>query len=148
MVLVGTKIDLREDSDTIQKLKEKGLTPVSYEQGISCQKQITAVKYAECSALSQKGLKVSLVFDLETLERAEWNALEEEQGIFHETDMPARSLNFALLLCVSGRIRRGYPCRHRPARIPCQKTQGVQSVVSARPVVYIATFFAFVFSVA
>jgi len=61
VILVGTKLDLREDVDTVAKLKEKNLTPISYEQGLAKAKQINAVKYIECSALTQKGLKT--VFD-------------------------------------------------------------------------------------
>ena len=32
IILVGTKLDLREDKDTIDKLKEKKLAPVTYPQ--------------------------------------------------------------------------------------------------------------------
>jgi GTPase SAR1 family protein len=56
-ILVGTKLDVREDKDTIEKLREKRLAPISYAQGIQMQKEIGAVKYLECSALTQKGLK-------------------------------------------------------------------------------------------
>jgi GTPase SAR1 family protein len=31
-VLVGTKIDLREDPETIERLKAKGYAPITYEQ--------------------------------------------------------------------------------------------------------------------
>ncbi|KAM9987103.1 hypothetical protein ACTFIY_011519 [Dictyostelium cf. discoideum] len=61
IILVGTKLDMREDRDTQDRLKEKKLYPVSYEQGLSKMKEINAVKYLECSALTQKGLKT--VFD-------------------------------------------------------------------------------------
>ncbi len=61
LLLVGTKLDLREDSETISRLREKNLAPISYEQGMTKQKEISAVKYMECSALTQKGLKQ--VFD-------------------------------------------------------------------------------------
>jgi len=47
--------------DTISKLKEKKLQPISYPQGLQMSKEIHAVKYLECSALTQKGLKT--VFD-------------------------------------------------------------------------------------
>jgi Ras-related C3 botulinum toxin substrate 1 len=57
LILVGTKLDLREDRDTIERLREKGLAPVNYEQGMAKAKQINSVKYLECSALTQKGLK-------------------------------------------------------------------------------------------
>lgn len=61
IVLVGTKLDLRDDKETIEKLKDKKLTPISYTQGLTMCKEISAVKYLECSALTQKGLKT--VFD-------------------------------------------------------------------------------------
>ena len=61
VILVGTKLDLREDKETLDRLREKGMAPISYEQGLSKAKEVSAVKYLECSALTQKGLKS--VFD-------------------------------------------------------------------------------------
>jgi Ras-related C3 botulinum toxin substrate 1 len=58
IILVGTKIDLREDAETIKKLKEKNQSPVTAAVGTAMAKDIGAVKYTECSALTQKGLKV------------------------------------------------------------------------------------------
>jgi len=57
VVLVGTKLDLRDDKDTIDRLREKRMAPITYEQGLAKMKEINAVKYLECSALTQKGLK-------------------------------------------------------------------------------------------
>ncbi|BFZ03669.1 hypothetical protein BsWGS_06708 [Bradybaena similaris] len=57
IILVGTKLDLREDKETIEKLREKKLSPITYPQGLAMAKEIGAVKYLECSALTQKGLK-------------------------------------------------------------------------------------------
>ncbi|KAK2892495.1 hypothetical protein Q8A67_012483 [Cirrhinus molitorella] len=57
IILVGTKLDLRDDKDTIEKLKEKEQTPITYRQGLDMAKEIGAVKYLECSALTQIGLK-------------------------------------------------------------------------------------------
>jgi len=56
-ILVGTKLDLREDKDTVEKLKTKKQTPITYPQGIQMAKDVNAVRYLECSALTQKGLK-------------------------------------------------------------------------------------------
>lgn len=61
IILVGTKLDLRDDMDTIEKLKKKKQTPITYRQGLAVADRIGAVKYLECSALTQKGLKT--VFD-------------------------------------------------------------------------------------
>ncbi|KAL1919418.1 uncharacterized protein VTP21DRAFT_2111 [Calcarisporiella thermophila] len=57
MILVGTKLDLREDRETIEKLREKRMAPITYPQGLQMAKDIGAVRYLECSALTQKGLK-------------------------------------------------------------------------------------------
>ena len=61
IILVGTKLDLRDDKETIEKLKEKKLGPILYTEGLKMHKEISATKYLECSALTQKGLKT--VFD-------------------------------------------------------------------------------------
>lgn len=61
IILVGTKLDLRDDPEVIKKLKEKNQTPITIDQGRQKAKQIKAVKYLECSALNEQGLKV--VFD-------------------------------------------------------------------------------------
>ncbi|XP_063680229.1 ras-related C3 botulinum toxin substrate 1-like [Bolinopsis microptera] len=61
IILVGTKLDLRDDRDTIEGLKQKRLSPITYTQGLNMAKDIRAVRYLECSALTQKGLKS--VFD-------------------------------------------------------------------------------------
>eukprot|EP01117_Protostelium_nocturnum_P010074 TRINITY_DN3594_c0_g1_i2.p1 TRINITY_DN3594_c0_g1~~TRINITY_DN3594_c0_g1_i2.p1 ORF type:complete len:196 (-),score=54.61 TRINITY_DN3594_c0_g1_i2:1-588(-) len=57
VILVGTKVDAREDREMINYLREKGLSPSTYEDGLTLAKEIGATKYMECSALTQKGLK-------------------------------------------------------------------------------------------
>ncbi|KAH8239463.1 hypothetical protein KR032_004655 [Drosophila birchii] len=61
IILVGTMLDLRDDKKTIEMLKKTEMTPITYPQGLAMAKKIAAVKYLECSALTQKGLKT--VFD-------------------------------------------------------------------------------------
>ncbi|KAG0351581.1 Rho GTPase protein rac1 [Podila minutissima] len=56
-ILVGTKLDLREEKETLDKLREKRMLPITYPQGLQMAKEISAVRYLECSALTQKGLK-------------------------------------------------------------------------------------------
>ena len=53
IILVGTKLDLREDKETIDELKKKNLEPIIHSQGLDMMKTIGAVKYLECSALTQ-----------------------------------------------------------------------------------------------
>ena len=53
----GTKIDLREDKETLQTLSDVGQSPIKREQGQKLANKIRAVKYLECSALTQRGLK-------------------------------------------------------------------------------------------
>ena len=52
IILVGTKLDLRDDQETVEKLKEERLAPITYPQGLQMMKEIGAVKYLECSALT------------------------------------------------------------------------------------------------
>ena len=57
IVLVGTQSDLRGDPHTISRLARSKDRFVSEEEGKKLAKQLNAVTYAECSALTQKGLK-------------------------------------------------------------------------------------------
>lgn len=52
-LLVGTQIDLRDDPATMEKLAKIKQKPVSLEQGEKLAKELKAVKYVECSALTQ-----------------------------------------------------------------------------------------------
>ena len=70
IILVGTKLDLRSDEETLMKLEKRRLHPISYEKGLHLKKEIGAVKYLECSALAQSGL--TTVFD-----EVVWAALPE-----------------------------------------------------------------------
>ncbi|CAL8127367.1 unnamed protein product [Orchesella dallaii] len=61
ILLIGTKLDLRDDKETLAQLNEQGLSPIKREQGQRLANKIRAVKYLECSALTQRGLRQ--VFD-------------------------------------------------------------------------------------
>ena len=56
-LIVGTQIDLRDDSQVIEKLARQKQRPVTSDQGERLARELGAVKYVECSALTQKGLK-------------------------------------------------------------------------------------------
>lgn len=56
-ILVGTKLDLRENPAEMERLRERRQSPVTLQQGEAMKKKINAVCYKECSALTQNGLK-------------------------------------------------------------------------------------------
>eukprot|EP01106_Pelomyxa_sp_JSP_P007777 TRINITY_DN2256_c0_g2_i2.p1 TRINITY_DN2256_c0_g2~~TRINITY_DN2256_c0_g2_i2.p1 ORF type:complete len:193 (+),score=49.63 TRINITY_DN2256_c0_g2_i2:197-775(+) len=57
LLLVGTKMDLRDDKEALDRLRERNQQPVNFQQGESLARDIKAHCYLECSALTQKGLK-------------------------------------------------------------------------------------------
>ncbi|CAF1533670.1 unnamed protein product [Adineta ricciae] len=62
IVLVGTKIDLLNDKQTIKTLLNRKLSPITTQKGASMAAEIGAVAYVECSALTQ--INLSRVFDI------------------------------------------------------------------------------------
>jgi len=61
ILLVGTKSDLRKDDNTIKQLNSRQQIMVTVEAAQRMAKEIGAVNFLECSALTQEGLKQ--VFD-------------------------------------------------------------------------------------
>jgi len=61
ILLVGTKSDLRKDDNTIKQLNSRQQAMVTIEAAQRMAKEIGAVNFLECSALTQEGLKQ--VFD-------------------------------------------------------------------------------------
>ncbi|KAJ5076581.1 ras-like gtp-binding protein rho [Anaeramoeba ignava] len=57
IVLIGTKIDLRNNEERINQLKEKNQKLITKEEGIELAKKIKAIKYFECSSFNQKGIE-------------------------------------------------------------------------------------------
>ena len=56
-LIVGTQVDLREDGAVKEKLAKQRMSPVKREDGERMAKELGAVKYVECSALTQYKLK-------------------------------------------------------------------------------------------
>jgi small GTP-binding protein len=56
IVLVGTKVDIRDDAETKEFLAAKRLLPVTPEDGARLAHEIGATKYCEISAKQQLGL--------------------------------------------------------------------------------------------
>lgn len=84
IILVGTKLDLRSDRQTLDKLQEKRLGPVKFEQGLALAKEIGAVKYLECSAFTQNGLRI--VFD-ETIRAVLYPQVKTKKKNKHRCDI-------------------------------------------------------------
>ncbi|KAB0798464.1 hypothetical protein PPYR_09457 [Photinus pyralis] len=55
-MVVGTKIDLRFDTDTIEKLTAQGRKPITKEEGEVLAKELSANAYLECSALTRENV--------------------------------------------------------------------------------------------
>ena len=56
-LIVGTQVDLREDTAVKDKLSKQRMAPVKREDGERMARELGAVKYVECSALTQYKLK-------------------------------------------------------------------------------------------
>ena len=56
-LIVGTQTDLRDDPSVRDKLGKQKMSPVRKEDGERMAKELRAVKYVECSALTQYKLK-------------------------------------------------------------------------------------------
>ena len=58
IVLVGTKLDLRQDKTAVRQLRERSKqVPVTHTQGSELARTIKAKSYFECSSLTQENLK-------------------------------------------------------------------------------------------
>ncbi|XP_039878975.1 cell division control protein 42 homolog [Simochromis diagramma] len=56
-LLVGTQVHLRDDSDTLEELAQRNQHAVTFTSGEEVARKLKAVKYVECSAETQEGLK-------------------------------------------------------------------------------------------
>lgn len=56
VIVIGTKTDLRNDEATINELRESGLSPITKDEGQQLAKDINAVKYLECSSMTNEGV--------------------------------------------------------------------------------------------
>ena len=56
-LLVGLEIELRDDPVIIERLERVKQKPITVDEGEELARELRAVKYVECSAFTQKGLK-------------------------------------------------------------------------------------------
>uniref|UniRef100_A0A3P9KJT5 Rho family GTPase 2 n=1 Tax=Oryzias latipes TaxID=8090 RepID=A0A3P9KJT5_ORYLA len=66
VVLVGCKLDMRTDVNTLRELSKQRLIPVTHEQGSAIARQIGAVAYVECTSKVSEN-SVRDVFHITTL---------------------------------------------------------------------------------
>jgi len=57
IILVACKTDLRNDPKTIEELRRTSQRPVSPDEGTAVAQKIGAIKYLECSAKTQEGVR-------------------------------------------------------------------------------------------
>lgn len=57
IVLVGTKIDLRDELYVLDELSEKNQKPITLQQGQKLAKDVGAINYLECSSATQHGVQ-------------------------------------------------------------------------------------------
>ena len=67
IVVVGTKLDLRNDPDAIARLQEKDLKAITLDQGKQLGERIGAYAVCECSARTQTGLKDTFIKVIEAV---------------------------------------------------------------------------------
>lgn len=60
-LIVGTQVDLRDDPQVREKLMKQKMSPVTKDMGERMAKELGAIRYVECSALTQ--FKLKDVFD-------------------------------------------------------------------------------------
>ena len=56
-IVVGLKTDLRDDEETIERLKQTKRNMVSQEEGLGFASEVGASQYMECSSKTFEGLK-------------------------------------------------------------------------------------------
>lgn len=57
ILLIGCKIDLRQDPRVVGEMRLYGQRPITYEEGLSVARRIGARDYIECSAKSGEGVR-------------------------------------------------------------------------------------------
>ncbi|XP_019360980.1 PREDICTED: rho-related GTP-binding protein RhoN, partial [Gavialis gangeticus] len=95
IVLVGCKLDMRTDLNTLRELSKQRLIPVTHEQGSMLARQIGAVAYVECSSkVSENSVRdVFHVTTLASVNRMHKNLKRSnsKRGLKRVSQMPGRT---------------------------------------------------------
>ena len=120
-LIVGTQTDLRDDAQVRDKLAKQKMQPVRKEDGERMAKELGAVKYVECSALTQ--FKLKDVFDEvspSTVCIVAYTNLDTRPSLQHWSRLPsrkaARNEGEGAYYCEQDWLEWTVPARVRP---PC-----------------------------
>uniref|UniRef100_A0A8C8RBG3 Rho family GTPase 2 n=1 Tax=Pelusios castaneus TaxID=367368 RepID=A0A8C8RBG3_9SAUR len=95
IVLVGCKLDMRTDLNTLRELSKQRLIPVTHEQGSTLARQMGAVAYVECSSkVSENSVRdVFHVTTLASVNRTHKNLKRSnsKRGLKRASQMPSRT---------------------------------------------------------
>ncbi|EMP40533.1 Rho-related GTP-binding protein RhoN [Chelonia mydas] len=95
IVLVGCKLDMRTDLNTLRELSKQRLIPVTHEQGSTLARQVGAVAYVECSSkVSENSVRdVFHVTTLASVNRMHKNLKRSnsKRGLKRASQMPSRT---------------------------------------------------------
>lgn len=56
IILIGTKIDIRDDPNVLNELYDEKMSPITFEDGMNMKKALNLNSYMECSAANLEGL--------------------------------------------------------------------------------------------
>ncbi|XP_069607985.1 rho-related GTP-binding protein RhoN [Ranitomeya imitator] len=95
VILVGCKLDMRTDLNTLRELSKQRLIPVTHEQGSTQARQIGAVAYVECSSkVSENSVRdVFHVTTLASVNRVHKNLKRSnsKRGLKRVSQLPGRT---------------------------------------------------------
>ncbi|KAH3668843.1 hypothetical protein OGAPHI_002598 [Ogataea philodendri] len=67
VLLVGTKLDLRDDPHVLDQLEENSQNPITLEEGNKLAHEVGCLKYMECSAATQQGVREIFEFAIRSV---------------------------------------------------------------------------------
>lgn len=105
-MIVGTQTDLRDDPQVREKLAKQKMQPVRKEDGERMAKDLGAVKYVECSALTQ--FKLKDVFDEAIVAALEPPAVKKPKRKIEPSLVSTMFVFEALLKSVQERVKVAY----------------------------------------
>jgi len=91
IILVGCKVDLRDDQDARERLSQKKLAPISFDHASNMKEEIKATKYIECSATQNFGVDTLMEAIVESVVGPAKGKKKTKPIKFKSTDKKKRS---------------------------------------------------------